>query len=114
DPALVAGEVPAAVEGRLGGFRVLVVAAEHAERALRGDPHGDVALLPGAERLAGLAHDPDVETGGRLAHRPGPHRHAAVVGHQVDGLGLAVAVVDGEAPGALFPDPDDLGVEGLG
>src|SRR5512132_1078830 len=108
----VPGVVEVAPEGGRGRLGVVPVAGEQPDRPLRADPDSHVALLAGAEDPALVVDHDHVEAGDRLAHRARPDLQAAEVGHQVDGLGLAVAVVDGQ-PGGVAPDLDHLGVERL-
>ena len=112
-PRLVARVVPAVAERPGVRVRVPVVSAEQADRGRVGDLHGDRADHVVGRRPAVLAEHVDRPARDRGAHRPRPHRHAAVVGDQERGLGLPVAVVHGQAAGALLPGADDLRVQRL-
>ena len=108
----VAGEVPAVAE-RLGVRGVVPPVARHqADRPLGLDRERDVALLACAETRAIVIDHVDVVAGRGLAHRAGPDLQAGEVRYEVDGLGLAVPVVD-RGPVRLAPDPDHLGIERL-
>ncbi len=108
----VAAVVPVATKRAAGGLRVTPVFAEQPHRALRRDPHRHVALLARIQHLAVVVDHAHVEAWRRLAHRTRPHRQAAVVGDQIDRLGLPEAVVDRQTR-RLPPDLDHLRVERL-
>ncbi len=72
----------------------------------------DLADLARRLLVPGLVDDRNMVTRDGEPHRPRLDRHPGEVRHQVDRLGLAVAVVDGE-PEGLFPGLDDLGVQRL-
>src|ERR1700733_14867876 len=74
---------------------------------------GDVWPPPRLDRATVVFDDRHLPAGDRQPHRAGTHRHRAVVGDDATGLGLAVAVVHGQATGALTPGSDHLGVQRL-
>ncbi len=105
--AAVAGQVPAVAEDRGGALRRLPVFLEKPHRACRFHPDRDVAFGIGGQQPAVAPDHPELDAGRRLAHGAEARRQAGKTGGQQHRFGLAVAVADGDAGGAL-PDLDDL------
>ena len=103
----VAGEVPVAQEGGLRLLWKLPVAGEQGRRPAA---DGEVALDAGRKLVALVVDDRDVVAGERAAERAGLGSTVGEMRHHDVRLGLAVAVVDGQAP-ALLEHGDDLWIE---
>jgi hypothetical protein len=104
--------IPAVAEGAAVEFAARVVAGEQPRRRSTFDTHRDIADLAAWDDAALVVDHLDVEPRHWLAHRAEPDRLVGEVRHDVDRLGLAVAVGDGGSR-RLLPEADNFGVEGF-